>query len=93
MDYHLFCFLRDKNRSIRDEFEVFKCGMCKNNQKHTKFTCPKLHFTPYHQIVIFKENNKVKKGKNKRSKDKNARIIALKSNALKIQFDLLSLLH
>ena len=54
MDYLHFCFLRDKNKSNIDEFEVLNCELCKKDQKHTKFTCPKLHYVPLHQMVIYK---------------------------------------
>ena len=66
MDYLLFCFLRDKNKSTPDEFEVLECEICKNGQKHTKFSCPRLHYIPLHQIVIYKENHSSKISKNKR---------------------------
>ena len=65
MDYLHFCFIRDKNKCVLDEFEVLLCEFCKN-KKHTKFTCPRLHYTPIHQLVIFKEQRKEKINKNYR---------------------------
>lgn len=53
MDYHHFCFLRDKDKTVIDEFEVFPCEHCPK-QFHTKFSCPKLHFIPLKQMVIYK---------------------------------------
>lgn len=67
MDYLHYCFLRDRNKSVLDEFEVLPCEYCKRN--HTKFTCPKLHFTPIPQLTIYKEQQKEKSNKNKRFSD------------------------
>ena len=53
MDYMHFCFVRDKQRSELDEFEVVPCEFCPG-KKHTKFNCPKLHFVPLTQHVIHK---------------------------------------
>ena len=66
MDYHHFCFLRDKNKSTLDEFEVYPCEYCPGKH-HTKFTCPKLHFIPLKQLVIYKEQSKERKSRNPRS--------------------------
>lgn len=82
MDYMHFCFLRDKNKSTIDEFEVLECLICHNGQKHTKFTCPKLHYTPLHQIVIYKESHREKVSRNQRVKDHSIRVRRRKTNAL-----------
>lgn len=65
MDYLHYCFLRDRNKSMIDEYEVFSCEFCKS--KHTKFTCPKLHFIPIQQHVIYKEQRYEKLGRNDRN--------------------------
>jgi hypothetical protein len=51
-DYEYFCFLRDKSKYLVDEFEINKCEHCKT--KHTRFLCPKLHFIPIKQQVIYR---------------------------------------
>ena len=89
MDYLLFCLLRDRNRSIPDEFEVHNCLICGKGQKHTKFTCPKIHFVPMHQMVIHKYNYTAKILKNMRDLDSNWRIQPKKTNALAFQQTLL----
>ena len=68
MDYELFCFLRDKIRNIPDEFEVLPCEYCGKKFNHFKFTCPKLHYTPYPQHIIHKELHREKIGRNHRAK-------------------------
>ena len=45
---------------------MLPCEVCKGNHKHTKFTCPKLHYIPLEQIVIHKSNYKEKRLRNKR---------------------------
>ena len=82
MDYMHFCFLRDKNRSVIDEFEVVPCEFCPG-QKHTKFTCPKLHFIPLAQHVIHKEMHRIKVGKCKRRPATNLRGKKEKISSLK----------
>lgn len=52
MDYEFFCTLRDRMKSIPDEFEVFLCEVCQG--KHLKALCPKLHYIPYHETIIHK---------------------------------------
>jgi hypothetical protein len=65
-DYEYFCFLRDKNKNMPDEFEILPCASCKTN--HTKFDCPKLHFIPITQHVVNKYLRNCKIDKNVRSK-------------------------
>lgn len=67
MDFEMYSYLRDKNKNILNEFEIFPCEFCP--QKHTKFECPKLHFIPITQHVIFKNLHKEKTGKNVRKSD------------------------
>ena len=64
IDYQLFCLLKDKTKNKVDEFEVIPCEFCRT--KHTKFTCPKLHFMPISQHVIHKELQAEKVIKSKR---------------------------
>lgn len=66
MDYELYSYLRDKNKNVIDELEVFPCEYCKT--KHTKFNCPKLHFIPITQHVINKHLRAYSIGKNSRNK-------------------------
>lgn len=66
MDYEMYAFLRDKNKTCIDEFEVMKCENCQT--KHTKFLCPKLHFIPFSQLVVNRFLYKQAKGKNIRNK-------------------------
>lgn len=82
MDYIHFCFLRDKNKSTPDEFEVLDCDQCKRGIKHTKFTCPKLHFIPIKQMSIYKDIHHSKTSKNKRNQNKRLRILLQKQNSL-----------
>lgn len=49
-DYEYFCFMRDKNKHILDEFEILTCSQCKTN--HTRFGCSKLHYIPIVQHII-----------------------------------------
>jgi hypothetical protein len=66
MDYELYSYLRDKNKNVIDEFEVFPCEHCKT--KHTKFNCPKLHFIPITQHVVNKHLRAYTTGRNTRSR-------------------------
>jgi hypothetical protein len=68
MDFEHYCFLRDRNKHILDEYEVFSCQNCKKI-KHTKFTCPKLHFVPIRQHVINKAQRSEAVCKNARIED------------------------
>ena len=52
MDYEFFCTLKDRMKSIPDEFEVFDCELCEG--KHLKSLCPKLHYIPYVDTIIQK---------------------------------------
>jgi hypothetical protein len=74
MDYIHFCFLRDKNKTTLDEFEVLTCDICKDGKKHTKFNCPKLHFIPFKNMVIHKDSHRNKTAKNPRVTDQSRRI-------------------
>lgn len=61
MDYELYCLLRDKCSNIPDEYELFKCSICRNH--HTKFTCPKIHYIPIKQHVTNKYIHRFKTAK------------------------------
>lgn len=65
MDYEFFCTLRDRMKSIPDEFEVFECEVCKG--KHLKALCPKLHYIPYHENIIHKYLHSEKTHENPRA--------------------------
>jgi AMMECR1 domain-containing protein len=64
MDYEYYCSLRDKMKSVPDEFELFKCETC--NGKHLKAICPRLHFIPYIETVIHKYLHKEKTSRNEK---------------------------
>jgi hypothetical protein len=64
-DHELYCHLRDKSQSMPDEFELFACETCR--ERHTKFTCPKLHYIPIKQNVTDRHIYKVKHIKSKRN--------------------------
>lgn len=64
MDYEYYCGLRDKMKSIPDEFELMRCETC--DGKHLKALCPRLHFIPYNETVIHKYLYKEKTAKNKK---------------------------
>ena len=64
MDYELFCLLKDKCSHIPDEYELFQCEFCPG--KHTKFTCPKIHYIPYKQHVTNKFIHRFKNDKSVR---------------------------
>jgi hypothetical protein len=64
LDYELYCQMKDKSKNKLDEFEVFPCKYCFT--KHTKFSCPKLHFIPISQHVVNKYISHEKEGKNER---------------------------
>ena len=59
MDYEHFCQLRDKSRHIVDEYEVFTCTLC--GKYHMKFDCPKIHYIPLEQHIIFKHLYQMKR--------------------------------
>ena len=63
-DLEYFFYLKDKSKHIMDEFEIKKCEFCKS--KHLKFRCPKLHYMPIRQQIIYKNINSTKQKKNKR---------------------------
>lgn len=54
--------LRDRSNHIFDEFEVISCDFCP--EKHSKMTCPKLHYSPIPQVIIYKHLFAVKTGRN-----------------------------
>lgn len=62
MDYEYYCELRDKMKSVPDEFELMKCEVC--NSKHLKALCPRLHFIPYNETVIHKYLHKERTSRN-----------------------------
>jgi hypothetical protein len=66
MDYELYAYLRDKNKYLIDELEVLKCEFCKT--KHTKFTCPRIHYIPIKMHVIDKWRHSYEINKNERGK-------------------------
>jgi hypothetical protein len=37
---------------------VLPCEFCQKKFNHFKFTCPKLHYTPYLQHIVDKELHK-----------------------------------
>jgi hypothetical protein len=92
MDYIHFCFLRDRNKTTLDEFEVLTCDVCMDGKKHTKFTCPKLHFIPLKNMVIHKGMRKEKTLKTPRVTDRYRRIQLKKCNALEYYLEICSLL-
>ena len=51
-DIEPFFYLKDKSKHVVDEFEIKKCEFCSSN--HLKFRCPKLHYIPIVQEVIYK---------------------------------------
>ena len=77
MDYEHYCLLKDRMLNIPDEFELFNCEICK--EKHTKFTCPKLHYIPIKQHVTDRYIHQVKFGKNFRIYQKRNQINFYKS--------------
>ena len=50
-DHENFCQIRDKSKHIPDEYEVLNCELCEG--KHSKMSCPKVHYIPIEQFVIF----------------------------------------
>ena len=51
-DFEELSYLKDKSKHIVDEFEFMNCEHC--SSKHLKFRCPKLHYIPIAQQVIYK---------------------------------------
>jgi len=44
--------IRDKDDYMLDSFEIYQCNLCQN-EYHTKFKCPKCHYIPVKQKVIY----------------------------------------
>ena len=66
-DYEYFCFLRDKHDNEPDEFEILRCEHCES--RHTKFTCPALHYMPFREHLIGKSLQRHRNKKNKRQRN------------------------
>lgn len=65
-DMQFFQSFQDKEHNDYDEdFELIVCDQC--NKKHSKFICPRLHYRPISQKVIFKYLNDLKESKANRS--------------------------
>ena len=72
-DMETFFYLKDKSKHLVDEFEIKKCDCCSST--HLKFRCPKLHYMPLAQEVVYKfiESTRCNKRKHiKRMKKKNS---------------------
>ena len=66
-DFEYFFFLKDKSKHILDEFEFKDCEFC--SSKHLSFNCPKLHYVPINQEIIYKRIHKEKIHKNNRRRN------------------------
>ena len=62
MDFQLFCVLRDRDEYLLDENNLYECEVC-DKEYHNKFQCPRLHYLPLKQNLIFKSLNADKKKK------------------------------
>ena len=43
---------KDKNRFNSSDWETQLCKLCDNNDRHSHFDCPKLHFIPLKNMII-----------------------------------------
>ena len=53
LDYEHFCSQRDKHHISLDSFELYECEHCVG-EFHSKFNCPRLHFIPIKQHVVYR---------------------------------------
>lgn len=67
-DYQLWCSARDKDEYLLDENEIYECKICEKGICHDPHGCPKMHYIPIKQHVVFKYLNKTMKAKNPRMK-------------------------
>ena len=65
MDYQLLCMLRDRYEYLLDENNVHACSLCPR-KLHSKFQCPRLHYCPIKQMVIYRYLDQTNKLKNSR---------------------------
>ena len=65
VDYELFCLIKDREEYVMDELNIYPYELCKD-KFHNKFDCPKIHFYPLRQMVIYKNIMKGKTSKFKR---------------------------
>ena len=63
-DFEFFAKLRDAEKINPDEYECIRCSTCQT--MHCKFRCPRLHYMPLMQEVIYRHIQKEKTGTNKR---------------------------
>lgn len=61
-DFENYCQIKDKSKHTLDEFEVVPCQYCPTD--HTKMGCPKLHYSPLYQMVVYKYLRNIKVFKN-----------------------------
>lgn len=66
-DYHGYRELLDKCRFKLNEFGLVKCRFCDNNM-HTLFECPRVHYQPFRKTLPLKHNNSKLNLKQKRVK-------------------------
>ena len=58
-DIQFFQSFQDKEHNdFEEDFGLILCNEC--NKKHSKFTCPSLHYNPIPQKIIFKYLNDMK---------------------------------
>lgn len=63
-DFEFFAKLRDAEKINPDEYECIRCSTCQT--MHCKFRCPRLHYMPLMQEVIYRHIQREKTGTNKR---------------------------
>lgn len=44
---------KDKDRFNECDWEIEKCNVC-NKVRHTRFSCPKLHYVPLKNMIVAK---------------------------------------
>lgn len=85
MDYEHYCTIRDRDTSMLNENELYKCPNCPR-EFHNKLICPKLHYIPVRSHIIHKYLLKLDLNRNCRMKF-NRRVVY--QNDLKNKSDLL----
>ena len=81
VDFEYFFTVKDQEKEDLNEYEFFTCELCEEGINHSKFRCPKLHYMPYHQTIIYKSLMAEKKDRNKRQYLKRSQN---KNNAFKL---------
>jgi hypothetical protein len=59
-DYEYYFMIKEKDKFLLNEFEIEKCHICQN-ERHTMFKCPRLHYIPLKQHVIGRYTKGLKK--------------------------------